>query len=119
MFFNNCYYSILIQFKSKTFTDFISIHKKGNKENEKINKELKEEHKIDDNKYIELEKKLNEEIEKNKILKEKIIKLKIENEKLQSNLLKANEIISCIQNNQINNNEINNLKKKIKNLNIN
>ena len=59
-----------------------------------------------------MEKKLKDEIEKNKRLEEENKKLRIENEKLKSDLLKANEIISCIHNNQINNNEINNLKKE-------
>ena len=70
----------------KTFTDFIPNYKN------------------------ELEKKLKEEIEKNKRLEEENKKLKDENEKLKSDLLKANKIISGIQNNQINNNEIKKLK---------
>ena len=88
---------ILIQFKSKTFTDFIPNYKKENKNNDQ---------KVDN----DLEKKLKYEIEKNKRLEEENKKLKNENEKLKSDLLKANKIISGIQNNQINNNEIKKLK---------
>ena len=63
-----------------------------------------------------MEKKLKDEIEKNKRLEEENKKLRNENEKLKSDLLKANKIISGIQNNQINNNEIKKLKDEIEKL---
>ena len=117
MFFNNCYYSILIQFKSNTFTDFIPNYKN------ELEKKLKDE--IEKNKRLEEEnKKLKDNINninQNKIneiekYKSQLEKLKTENEKLKSDLFKANKIISGIQNNQINNNEIKKLKDENKNL---
>ena len=65
-----------------------------------------------------MEKKLKDEIEKNKKLEEENKKLKNENEKLKSDLLNANKIVSDTQNNQINDTKIKTLKdenEKLKN----
>ena len=78
----------------------------------------------------ELEKKLNDEILKNKKLEEENRQLKEklniinqnytnEIEKLKSDLLKANKIISSFQNNQLINNNDSNENKKLKEENMN
>ena len=106
------YFSLYLynQFSSKTFLDFIPNYYNNNKIKIKDNIKSNKNENIIDNKYKDLENKLNKEIEQNKILNNEIKRLNkiLDNEKTKN--IKLNNINIDLTS------QLNNANKNIKNL---